>query len=432
MVGRDPSLLRSVYNLGEADVLGPEDDEALDDFGSLSDRGERVTLQDGLGRTTDTVRYFDGGEWPRWADGHGSSIELIDPLQDNRFGMAWDASDDSDKSEVTRFSYTTRHRGDESELHLLLLSRGITVVDNVSVLQGASASEDLPIIETNEIWTYFKGTRAPPANWNALDFDDSDWLSGRTGIGYGDGDDETVLNDMRNNYLTIFCRKTFTVDDLEELEELVFEVTVDDGFYAYLNGTRVASYNVNSPAHDALASSAGEPSLQQQSITNFRELLNEGENVLAVQVHNGGSMNSSDLSFIPRLVNRVPSDVVRGDERLVNPTFNSNTSGWTIQGPHVRSGRTPTPSIDGAGSLKIIASGRGDNKVNRIESTNSGTRDFATNADQLISFDAKWHIGSQTFNTHGYKHEMARTHELAVPENLGSPCLLYTSDAADE
>ncbi|MEO2137709.1 MAG: hypothetical protein ABGY28_09675, partial [bacterium] len=101
---------------------------------------------------------------------------------------------------------------EHAELHLLLLSRGITVVDNVSVLQGGAASEDLPIIDTNEIWTYFKGTRAPPANWNALDFDDSDWLSGRTGIGYGDGDDETVLNDMRNNYLTIFCRKTFTVD----------------------------------------------------------------------------------------------------------------------------------------------------------------------------------------------------------------------------
>ncbi len=421
VVGRDPVLLRAVYSLEESSVLGPVDEEALDDFGSLSDRGERITLQDGLGRTTDTVRYFDGGEWPRWADGHGSSIELIDPLQDNRFGMAWDASDDSDKSEVTRFSYTTRHRGGESELHLLLLSRGITVVDNVSVLQGGAASEDIPIIDTNETWAYFKGTRAPPANWKALDFDDSDWLSGRTGIGYGDGDDETVLNDMRNNYLTIFCRKTFTVDDPEGLEELVFQVTVDDGFYAYLNGTQVASYNVNSPAHDALASSAGEPSLQQQSITNFRELLNEGENVLAVQVHNGGSMNSSDLSFIPRLVNRVPSDVVRGDERLVNPTFNSNASGWTIQGTHVRSGRSTTHSIDGAGSLKIIASGRGDNKVNRIESANSGVRSFSTQEDQLVVFDAKWHVGSQTINTHGYKHEMAKTHELAVPENLGSP-----------
>ena len=421
-VGRDPAFLRSVYNLPEGSVYGPGDKEALDDFGSLSDRGERITLQDGLGRTVDTVRYFDGGEWPRWADGHGSSIELIDPLQDNRFGMAWDASDDTDKSEVTQFSYgaTSRGRGDDSELHLLLLSRGITVVDNVSVLQGGSASVDLPIIEANEEWTYFKGTTAPPANWNELDFDDSGWLRGETGIGYGDGDDRTVLTDMRNNYLTIFCRKTFTVDDIDELTELVFKVRVDDGFYAYLNGVQVASYNVRSPAYDASAAAAGEPTDEEQSIDDFRELLSEGENVLAVQVHNGNS-SSSDLSFIPQLVDRVPTKAVQGNERLVNPSFDSNTNGWAIEGTHVRSGRTTVDAIDGPGSLKIIASGRGDNKVNRIESTSNGTRAFSTNGSQLIVFDAKWHIGSQTLNTHGYQHEMAKTHELAVPENLGSP-----------
>ena len=419
-VGRDPAFLRSVYDLPEGSVYGPGDKEALDDFGSLSDRGERITLQDGLGRTVDTVRYFDGGEWPRWADGHGSSIELIDPMQDNRFGMAWDASDDSDKSEVTRFSYTTRHRGDESELHLLLLSRGITVVDNVSVLQGASASEDFPIIDTDEVWSYFKGTEAPPENWKELDFDDSGWLRGQTGIGFGDGDDRTVLTDMRNNYISIFCRKTFTVEDIDEITELVVRMRVDDGFYAYLNGVQVSSYNMRSAAYDARASISREASDQDQSIEDFRELLNEGENVLAVQVHNA-SLGSVDLSFIPSLLDRRPSEVVRGDQRLANPAFNSNTTGWRLEGTHVRSGRTSVDAIDGAGSLKIIASGRGDNKVNRIESTNTGTRPFSTTEDQLVVFDAKWHVGSQTLNTHGFKHEMAKTHELAVPENLGSP-----------
>ena len=420
VVARDPALIRSVYGLPENAVLGPVDEDALDDFGSLSDRGERITLQDGLGRTVDTVRYFDGGDWPRWADGHGSSIELIDPLQDNRFGMAWDASDDSDKSEVTRFSYSGRHSSGDSELHLLLLSRGITVVDNVSVLQGGSASEDFPIVDTDEVWSYFKGTRAPPENWKELDFDDSGWLRGQTGIGFGDNDDRTVLADMRGNYLSIFCRKTFTAEDIDEITELVIKVTVDDGFIAYLNGTQVASYNLNSSNFNAGAPSFGEPSLQEQSIADFRNLLVEGENILAVQVHNN-SLQSSDLSFIPSLVNRVPSDVVRGDERIVNTGFDTNTSGWVLQGTHIRSGRTTTDAIDGAGSLKIIASGRGDNKVNRIESSNSGTRSFATGQDLLVVFDAKWQIGSQTLNTHGYKHELAKTHELDVPDNLGTP-----------
>jgi len=33
-------------------------------------------------------------------------------------------------------------------------------------------------------------------------------------LGYGDGDDTTVLDDMRNNYLTVYLRRTFSLADL--------------------------------------------------------------------------------------------------------------------------------------------------------------------------------------------------------------------------
>jgi hypothetical protein len=99
VVCRDPALIRSIYTLSASEVVGPEDAAALAEFGVLRDRGERVTLKDELGRTVDTVRYHDGGEWARWADGHGSSLELIDAWADNRVGQAWDASDDSQEAE---------------------------------------------------------------------------------------------------------------------------------------------------------------------------------------------------------------------------------------------------------------------------------------------------------------------------------------------
>ena len=35
---------------------------------------------------------------------------------------------------------------------------------------------------------FFRGTVAPPADWNAPGFDDAAWENGPTGIGYGDGD----------------------------------------------------------------------------------------------------------------------------------------------------------------------------------------------------------------------------------------------------
>lgn len=387
----------------------------------MRDSGERVTLQDELGRTVDSVRYHDGGEWPRWPDGHGSSLELIDAFADNRVGMAWDASDDSDKAPVTHFSYVDRHGGEESELHLLLLARGITVVDNVSILQGGITTTDSAIIDDDEIWTYRKGETPPPADWHSQGFSPVGWETGPTGIGYGDGDDATVLADMRDGYISIFCRKEFDIADVDAIDELVLSITVDDGFIAYLNGVQVATFGLSDPAFDASASCACEPTLVERDLSEFKNLLDEDQpNVLAIQVHNAG-IGSSDLSFIPSLLSRVTVAGGAGNEMLANPSFDSEAGGWMIEGTHIRSGRTTVDAIDGPGSLKIIASGRGDNKVNRIESTTGGTTPFSTTQDLLISFDAKWHIGSKTLNTHGFKHAMAKTHELAVPENLGSP-----------
>jgi len=422
VIARNPRFVEDVHDLPANSVLGPEQTpEALDDFQTLRDSGERQTLKDELGRTVDTVRYYDGGDWPRWADGLGSSMELIDPYQDNRFGVAWDASDDSEKAEVEHFSYVGRHGGGESELHVLLLTKGMTMVDNLSIVGGAVRNDDTELIADDETWRYFKGTQAPPANWRDRAFDDSGWESGRTGIGYGDNDDNTELDDMRNNYLTVFCRKTFNVTNIEDINELILSITVDDGFYAYINGVQVASFNVNSPDWDAAASGAGEPTLVERTLENPGAVLRLGQNVLAVQVHNG-NLSSSDLSFIPRLVDRTTT-FVDGSEQLTNGSFNSNTRGWMLEGTHWRSGRTTIDPIDGAGSLKVVAAGRGDNKVNRIETPSGGTglANLSTNEDLQISFDARWVIGSQTILTHGYQHAMAKSHRLAVPENLGTP-----------
>ena len=423
VVAQDPGLVASIHGLPAGIVIGPEQDvDSLAAFGRLADSGERITLQDEMGRTADTVRYHDGGEWARWADGFGSSLELIDPMQDNRFGQSWDASDDSDKATAQEFSYIGRHGGGESELHVLLLNAGITLVDDISIVGGGSTNIDDELIADDETWRYFKGTQQPPAGWASRTFNDGSWLSGQTGIGYGDGDDTTVLGDMRDGYMSIFCRKTFTVSDPGDIDDLVLSITVDDGFYAYLNGTQVASHNVGGTSFNDPAPGAGEPELIERNLNDFKNLLVTGTNVLAVQVHNAG-LSSSDLSFIPRLVSRT---VIFGEgtEQVTNGTFDSNTNGWIIEGTHVRSGRTTQDAISGNGSLKIVASGRGDNKVNRLETPQSngfGLGNLNTGEDLLISFKARWVVGSQGLLTHGYQHAMAKSHQLDVPENLGTP-----------
>lgn len=67
-------------------------------LGRLSDRGERIALLNASGVVIDEVTYGDGGRWGQWADGGGSSLELMDPRSDNRLAPNWANSDESAKS----------------------------------------------------------------------------------------------------------------------------------------------------------------------------------------------------------------------------------------------------------------------------------------------------------------------------------------------
>ena len=93
---------------------------------------------------------------------------------------------------------------------------------------------------------FFKGTAEPstPGEWRQVGFDDSGWAGGDTAIGYGQGFVDTILEDMADNYSTVYLRKTFEVDDPAAIGLLLLRVRVDDGFNAWINGTHVADLNV--------------------------------------------------------------------------------------------------------------------------------------------------------------------------------------------
>ncbi|MHC4726512.1 MAG: DUF1800 family protein, partial [Planctomycetota bacterium] len=193
--------------------------------------------------------------------------------------------------------------------------------------------EDTILIDLGVGWKYFKGTKeptpapigAPTKIWTAIEFDDSKWLRGTTGIGYGDGDDTTILSDMRGNYLSIYLRRRFTLADPSQFENLVLEIAYDDGFVAYLNGDEIArTANMEGrgapPAYDVDTNGNHEVTASPAfiSLKPFRSILKPGENVLAIQVHNG-TLNSSDLSILPRLIDRriLPGNIENGDQNGV-------------------------------------------------------------------------------------------------------------------
>jgi hypothetical protein len=123
------------------------------------------------------------------------------------------------------------------------------------------------------------------------------------GIGYGDDDDNTVVDVDFSLYL----RTWFTIMDTSKIAAAILYVDYDDAFVAYLNGVEIARAGIGEagglPAHDQYADYDHEAQLYDgEPPPEFlidREIWNvhiqQGENLLTLQVHNIDS-TSSDLS----------------------------------------------------------------------------------------------------------------------------------------
>jgi hypothetical protein len=74
--------------------------------GSLSHNGERIQLTDTNNNVVDEVAYFDGGRWPEWPDGGGSSLERRSPFADGTAPENWAASNETSHGQWQTVSYT--------------------------------------------------------------------------------------------------------------------------------------------------------------------------------------------------------------------------------------------------------------------------------------------------------------------------------------
>lgn len=181
-------------------------------------------------------------------------------------------------------------------------------------LEVYSDSQDF--VPSGATWSFFRGVSPasmPADAWRQVDFDDSQWEAGAAGFGFGDGDDATILDDMQDNYVSVYIRREFVVASVDGAAIVELTIDYDDGFIAYLNGREVARRHMPSGAatHTTLASSheAGTPEIIRLGLA--ADLLREGGNVLAVEGHNT-SLASGDFSLIPAL--RTASGEIRNGE----------------------------------------------------------------------------------------------------------------------
>ena len=111
----------------------------------------------------DEVTYEDGGRWTRFADGGGSSLELMDARSDKRLAPNWADSNDSNKSGRTTDEFTglLDHgaMANADQLHLILLGEGECLVDNVEVIpSGGGNVVANSTFESGTSGWFFQGT----------------------------------------------------------------------------------------------------------------------------------------------------------------------------------------------------------------------------------------------------------------------------------
>ena len=155
-------------------------------------------------------------------------------------------------------------------------------------------------------WKYLASGSDEGTAWRDPGFDDASWSSGAAQLGYGDGDEQTVVSygaNANNKYITTYFRKTFFATNVDRIANATLKLVVDDGANVFLNGSPIANVNLNSGAAYNTLATAMSSALRDtwQSFAVDPKLLREGTNVLAVEVHLASAASNS-MSFDLQLV----------------------------------------------------------------------------------------------------------------------------------
>ena len=179
----------------------------------------------------------------------------------------------------------------------------------------------------------------------SLAFDDSGWTrvtGGPGGIGYDENPDytpyisydiESLMNADINAAAntSVFVRIRFTIDssELAGFNSMTLNVRYDDGFVAFINGTKVEAQNFDGlPVWNSNANGGNEAvGLASFDISDHLGLLASGENLLAVQGLNT-STGSSDMLISVELLaaENIPSNTTASAIEYTVPVALSSTA----------------------------------------------------------------------------------------------------------
>ena len=237
---------------------------ALGPFGlALNDGGERITLSDATGNlVVDTVRYDDKHPWPIGPDEFGYSLECVNPWADNTSAANW--------------------RSCQSEFQTEIIT-----------------------ITLDDTWLYDASGNDLGTAWRDPNYNDSLWSVGDGLIGYETGavpspGIATWLSDPQEGgpfVTTYYFRKHLMLNAAPVVTgSLELGTVIDDGAIIYINGEMVQSIRMPAGPIDYLTLFPPGIEPSYESFTISTEHFVQGDNVIAVEVHQS-TVGSSDVLF---------------------------------------------------------------------------------------------------------------------------------------
>ena len=169
---------------------------------------------------------------------------------------------------------------------------------NAQTITTVVLNNDSLFFDQGSFWTYLDDGSDQGTDWQQLNFDDSLWEVGEAQLGFGEGDEATVLT---SGYITYYFRKVVNIPDTGLLENVYFNIVHDDGAVAYVNGIEVlrSALMPSGPITYLTQTITFIPNDMENDFWSYpvdKSYFQKGDNIIAIEVHNH-TVNSSDISF---------------------------------------------------------------------------------------------------------------------------------------
>ena len=174
----------------------------------------------------------------------------------------------------------------------------------------SAAAAQTTLVSTGAVWRFVADGYKQGDGWRGIGFDDTAWTAGAAPLGYGDGDESTVVfNGTNDGPITIYFRHAFVLTNGLPFPTITLRLLHDDGAVVYVNSNEAYRVHLPSGPLDYLTTATSLVDGAEENVFHQRGILpyylRPGTNVIAVELHQHAS-GRADASFEMELIAGIP------------------------------------------------------------------------------------------------------------------------------